>query len=317
MIASNYSERPSKVKTPAEALADLAAGATLALGGMTIHNEPAGLVRYLIKRSVSQLTLIPPPSAAYCVDLLIGVGAVKRIYAGHVSFEHMGLAPNFRQAGEAGTVDIVEANEALIVGGLLAAAQGVPAHPVQSLAFGDIGKSSGLVKRYRDEDGEELVAVKALKPDLALIHAQQADPFGNIRHLGATFADRIMARAARKAVVSVDELISPEQTRKEPWRTTIPGYMVDAVVLLPWGAHPAASHGKYNYDEDHLRHYLACARSRRKDKGSESWADYLQDYVYGPDDFSQYLERLGGEEKLSQLKEGVVCGGNPSLGKTI
>ena len=306
MIASSdNSARASKVKAIAEALADLQDGAVISLGGMTFHNEPAALVRYLLKRRVSRLTLIPPPSAAYCADLLIGAGAVARIYAGHVSFEHMGLAPNFRRAGELGTVDIVEANEALIIGGLLAAAQNLPAYPVSSLAFGDIGKSSGLIKRYRAEDGEELVAVKALKPDLALIHAQQADSFGNIRHLGGAFADVIMARAARKVVVSVDELVSPEQVRKEPWRTTIPGYLVDAVVELPWGAHPAASHGRYNYDQDHLRDYLAAAQSLRKDKESASWADYLQDYLFGPEDLSQYLERIGGERKRARLSQGV------------
>lgn len=285
-----------------EALAWVKDGATLALGGLSFHNEPAALVRFLVKRGVKELTVIPSPAAAYCADLLLGVGAVKKIYVGHFSFEHLGLAPNFRRMAEAGRVEIIDANEAIIIGGLLAAAEGIPAHPVNSLKLDPLAKQSGLVKVYRSEEGEELAAVKALAPDVALIHAQQADPFGNVRHLGATFADCIMARAAKKVIVSVDELVSNIQVRNEPWRTTVPSYQVDTVVEAPFGAHPTSSHMLYLHDEEHLRQYLAAGNARRKGLDGP-WSSYLQHYIREPDTLADYLERVGGKEKQEALKK--------------
>ena len=142
------------------------------------------------------------------------------------------------------------------------------------------------------------MAVKALSPDVAVLHAQRADEYGNVQHLGSTFADLIIAKASKKVILTVDEIIPTERIQENPYRTTIPCFLVDTVVEVPYGSHPCSSHMLYLQDEDHLREYIRCARGTDE----ETFDNYLEEYVYSPSSHWEYLDRVGGLERMSRLR---------------
>lgn len=296
------STRASKVVELAAAVATIGPGTALCLGGFMIHNRPAAFVRALIRQGSGDLTLYSSPSSSYDTDLLLGSGLVKKAYLANVVFENLGLAPNYRQAWEKGTVEMVECEEATIVGGLMAAVEGLSHHPVRSLRGSDIARVSELARTTVQIGREELLAVPALRPDVTVLHVQQADPFGNCRHLGGDFADLLMAKAARRVIVTADEIVAPEELQIQPRLTTIPGYLVDQVVEVPYGAHPGSSHGHYRHDEAHLTEYLRAAEASRRGTDPEAFPAYLQQYVFGPTDHFEYLDRIGGLRRLTQLR---------------
>jgi glutaconate CoA-transferase, subunit A len=286
--------RASKVVDLEIALARVHEGCALAVGGLWYHNTPAAAVRALIRLGVPGLELLTAPPSSFATDLLIGAGMVSRAYLPHVSFEHLGLAPNFRRAVQQNTFELVECDEATVLGGLMATIEGLPEHPITSLAGTDHLTASPLTRDGRSTDGRHHIAPPAIVPDVALIHAQQADAYGNVRCFGTAFCDPVLAKAARYVIVTVDELIDNAVVRSEPIRTTIPGYLVDAVVEVPYGAHPCSSHGRYAHDEDHLRSYLAAVRRGEFDR-------YLRDWVRAPVSHADYLERAGGVRRIDML----------------
>lgn len=291
---SGYAARTSKVRDLETAIARVRDGCTLAIGGLWYHNTPSAAVRGLIRSGVRDLELLTAPPSSFATDLLIGAGMVRRAYLPHVSFEHLGLAPNFRRAVEQSTFELVECDEATVLGGLMATIEGLSEHPITSLAGSDHLTTSPLARAGRSTDGRPHIAPPAIVPDVALIHAQQADAYGNVRSLGTAFCDPVLAKAARHVIVTVDELIDNAVVRSEPYRTTIPGYLVDAVVVIPYGAHPCSSHGRYVHDEDHLRSYLASARS-------DEFVRYLRNWVHAPVSHADYLERAGGARRIDTL----------------
>ncbi|HEX2171828.1 MAG TPA: CoA-transferase [Dehalococcoidia bacterium] len=295
-------QRASKLIDLEAAVATVRPGSSICLGGFMIHNRPAAFVRALIRQEIGGLTLYSSPSSSYDTDLLLGSGLVRKAYLANVVFENLGLAPNYRRAWEEGLVEMIECEEATIVGGLMAAVEGLSHHPVASLKGSDILAVSELARTHVQIGGEALLAVAAIRPDVAILHAQQADPYGNVRHLGGDFADLLMAKAARRVIVTVDEVISPDEIQSNPRMTTIPGHLVDAVVEVPYGAHPGSSHGKYRHDEDHLKDYLRAGEATRRGTDADAFPAYLRRYVFEPADHYEYLDRIGGLRRLVQLR---------------
>ncbi|HVA25680.1 MAG TPA: CoA-transferase [Chloroflexota bacterium] len=286
--------RRSKLVPLQEALAAVSDGCTLAVGGLWFHNKPMAALRELIRRGVRHLTLIAAPPSSLDSDLLIGAGLVKDAYLAHVSFEHLGLAPNFRHAVEHGLVELHECDEATLLGGLMATLEGLPYHPISSLRGTDHLRTSPLAMPYIARDGSAMVAAPALKPDVAILHAQEADEYGNVRCFGAPFVDPIFAKTASHVIVTVDKLVSNGEVRQAPSRTTIPGYLVDAVVEAPFGAHPCSSHGLHPHDEAHLRGYLAASNAALRGIEPGAFQAYLQRYVFACHSHDEYLEAIGG-----------------------
>lgn len=214
-------------------------GDHLALGGIWSHNAPTALARAVVARD---LTLSASPAAGFAVDVVIARGGVTTAYLPNVTFEHLGLAPAFRRAVESGALRLIESDEATLVGGYRAAAAGLPFQPV-----GSIVGTALAAARPDIVDGR----VPALAPDVVFLHAQEGDEFGNVRHFGSVFCDRVLAKAAQRAVVvSVDRLVSNDAIRRDPRATTIPSYLVSHVVHAPGGARPCSSHGLYDLDEE-------------------------------------------------------------------
>jgi acyl CoA:acetate/3-ketoacid CoA transferase len=176
---------------------------------------------------------------------------------------------------------------------------GVPFLPTRALLASDTLRYSGA-KVVEDPYGRKPIAlVPALNPDVGLIHAHQADVFGNVRCFGPGVSPLETAMAARKVIVSVEEIIDPEDVRREPAKTTIPYYMVDAVVHMPFGAWPGGVQGFYEMDFEHFGEYNRLEREGRL-------AEYLETYVASVGSQVEMLERRVGLARLNDLRRRAV-----------
>ena len=253
-------------------------GATVALGGGLSARLPMALVRELVRQGRRGLHLVGS-AHSIDVDLLVAAGAVRRLEESYVGFEQdLGLAPAYRRAAEAGTVEVAESCCATILAQLRAAEMGLPFLPVRGVRGSDI---VALHPEYAEITcpftGETLVAVPALRPDVALLHAPAGDRYGNL-HLEQPYVlDERFASASALVVATVDELVSTDEVTAAG--VTIPAHLVAAVTEVPYGAHPSSCYPRYGYDRAHLREYVSAAQS-------------------GPDDLEKYLGvYLGGSEQ--------------------
>lgn len=234
----------------------------VALGGMHMHNNPMELVRELVRQRRRIRRLLTSPSAGIGADLLLRAGLVDEIATSYVGFEHLGLAPWFRRRVEAGDVRVLEMDEASITHGLHAGAGGLPFIPLpQGLELADVRRVNPETYGMVDDPftGDRHLAVRAIRPDLALLHAREADERRTVVFGGSVFTDRLMALASRRVVVQVERLVPAGSLSGRPPGSTLPGFLVDAVVVAPGGCLPTAAHGEYGYDEAALTEYLASA----------------------------------------------------------
>ncbi len=281
-----------------EAVALIPSGSTVAIGGLGLYGAPMGFTREMIRQGIRDLSLILSPGASIQADLLIGAGCVRELLCSYIGFEDLGLAPNFRRAAESGNIRIVEADEAYVVFGLKAGAARAPFFPLAEGMKGfEVARVNPNYFSIQDpRTGKTHLCVPAINPDVAMIHAGQCDPYGNARHLGSHFADLLMAKATiKKVIISCDELIDLSATRKNPHLTTVPGFIVDGVVHIPYGCHPTSSPGLYARDEEHLRLYL------KRSASQEGLRQYVEEFVLGLNP-AQYVEKIG-RERLGLLTQ--------------
>jgi glutaconate CoA-transferase subunit A len=284
--------RASKLISIEAAVGTVLSGMSVAVGGIHSNNSPMALVREVVRQHPDNLRLIPNVSAGLPADLLIGAGLVKHVLACYVGLEDLGLARNFRRAAEDGSIEIEEADEPYFIGGLAAGATDQPFYvmPKGHGALSD-AQLNPLFRQVIDPyTGDEVYVTPAIQPDVALIHVGQADLFGNCRCLGSETQDYLLARAASHVIVSAEEIVSPYDIVTAPKSTTIPYFMVDAVVHCPYGAHPNSCHGVYFHDEATLYEY--------RDLAIET---YLDKYVHSNDHWS-YLDKFG-VKRLMALRQ--------------
>lgn len=290
-------QRKSKLISLAEAGKIVAGYKTVSMSGSHSAGAPIALIREAIRAGANELTLIPPVTVSIACDLLLAAGCVRTLYVCYIGFESLGLAPAFRKAAETRAINIIEADEPFIVLGTRAAAGNWPFVAIQPEVHEgtDIPRLNPLMRSVKDPyTGKEVMTIPPLKSDIFIVHVQQADEYGNSQCWGGTAQERDRAKAASKVIVTTDELVSIEKTRQNPEGVTIPGYLVDAVVYAPFGAHPAASSGCYGSDDGHLKLYRDLVSSGRE-------KEYLSRFVFEPKDHYKYLELIGFE-RLFELR---------------
>jgi len=291
-------ERRKKVISLSEAGEMIAKCKSIHVAGDQLFDAPMALIRAAMRAGAKDLKLIPTVATGIAFDLLIAAGRVDTIYLSYVGFEGLGLAPAFRRAGEKKTINIVIGDEPFVVLGTRAAASGLPFIAVPRHVYGatDIPKLNPHIHRIKDPyTGEEVYTIPPLKADVCIIHVQQADEYGNAQCWGGNRQEPDKAKASDLVIVSTEELVSVDETKKNPDKTTLPGYMVDAVVHVPFGAHPTGSSHCYTYDEEHMRMYQEWVG-----KGKEE--EYLSKFVFGPKGHYEYLEQIG-IERLFDLRK--------------
>lgn len=240
-------------------------GATVAIGGMHMTSAPMALIRELLRQEVRIGRLVTSPSSSLQADLPIGAGLVEELMAPYVGFEHLGLAPRFRAAAQEGRLNVLECDEGSLSHAFYAGAGGlgfIPCPP--GTEHTDLVSASPHLYRQVEDPftGVTRWCVPALRPDVALVHATEADEDGNVWFGGFPFTDRLMAMAAKQLVVQVERVVEPETMASRSPGTTLPAFLVAAVVVAPGGCHPTSAPGCYAADEEAIRTYLAAARSQ-------------------------------------------------------
>ena len=250
---------------------------------------PLALIREIIRQGRRDLW--------YCAKftlmestLLAAAGAVSRIDVGF-----MGLGDTLNRAVEEGKIKVTEWTNGTLTLRHMAGGMGVPFLPTRALLGTDTLKYSGA-KVVRDPFGGKPIAlVPAVTPDVGLIHVHQADVYGNARCFGPGVSPLETAAASRKVIISTDEIIDHDDIRKDPSKTTIPYYMVDAVVYAPFGAYPGGLPGVYEMDFEHFAEYNTLERQGQL-------KSYLDKYVYSVGSHLEMLEKRVGLARLNDLR---------------
>jgi glutaconate CoA-transferase subunit A len=285
-----------KIVSLDKALSVVKDGMTVGIGGWIFQGQPMSLVRGLVRKKVSDLTLVPAPGSI-APDMLIGAGCVASVACVFISFEHLGLAPNFRRAAQSGAVKVLEMDGPGIAGGLRAGACDLPYGLIPDLGTDLPRVNPEGYRRARVQDGgRPLLEVPAIKPDVVLLHGQQADEDGNVQYFGASYFDLLMAQAAKHVICVVDRIVSSSTVRQSARLTKIPSAFVDALVVSPFGAHPGASSGLYAQDEAYLTAYVAASRDQA------SFDAHLDSHAREGEE--AYLDRIGART-LARLSSGA------------
>ena len=265
----------NKLTSLAAAIGPIADGAVVALGGNTLHRSPSAAVHELVRQGKRGLTLVKT-AGAYDVDLLCGAGVASTVTAGFIGFENVfGMAPLYRRAVEGGQVRAAEHACYSVIAGLRAATQGLPFMPVAGMLGSDLLAAQGFRTVVDPYSGQEVVAVQAIIPDVAIVHVHEADAAGNARIRGTLFEDLLMVTAARRVIITAEQIVDGQSFVATPELTTIAGFMVDAVVQIPNGAWPCSCAGLYDYDHGYLAEYIAAT------KNEASFAQFLEEHVLG------------------------------------
>lgn len=213
-----------------------------------------------------------------------------------IGLEARGLSPHGRRVIESGEVEVTEWSNYSLAVRFQAAAMGVPFLPTRTMLGTDTLRRSAAKIIACPFTGETLVALPALSPDVAAIHVHEADRFGNCRIAGTTVADLDLARAAKRLIITCERLIPNEEIRRDPNRTVIPFFCVDAVCEVPYGSYPGNMPGEYFSDEDHLRRWLEV------EKDLEPFGRFLDEHIFGVSEFGEYLQKCGGLPRMQELR---------------
>ena len=278
-----------------EVIEQIPDGAKVAIGGSSISRKPMALIRALARSDKCDLTVIVDVGGPD-VDLLLGTGKVKEVIYAFVGFEVLGLAPHFRRARQTQAVKFQEWTEYTVMAGLDATIKRVPFIPTHATLGTDVLTVNDAFKEIRDPFTEEpVVAVPALRPDVALIHVNYADIQGNGVILGDGHVDVLCAKAAKSTFMSCERILSSEELQRFGRDVQILRVYSKGVAEVPWGAHPTGCAPDYRTDLRHLQDYLKAAAS------PDEWHHYEKEFVDVT--HGEYLENHGGAEELvSRLK---------------
>jgi glutaconate CoA-transferase subunit A len=277
---------------------NVADGDIVSLGLALESGIPFAAVHEIIRQGRAQMTLVGPISDL-AFDQLIGAGAVAKVVAAWVGNVAGGSGYGFRRAVEEGVphpVEVEDHSNFTIGLALKAAAMGLPFLPTFTGIGGDIMVGNPRISPLKDPfGGPPLLAVAALRPDVTIVHVQRADEDGNAHLWGNLGLTVESAYAARRTIVTCEEIVPREVIRSDPNRTMIPGFLVDAVVEEPGGALPAPLQGYWR--RDHAA-FLDYHRLSRTVEGLRAW---LEEWVLALPDRAAFLQKMG-EPALSHLR---------------
>jgi len=269
----------------------------VATGGFGAVRIPTALIHEILRAGRKNLGFYGH-TTTHDFQLFCAGNCLGRVDAAYiVGLEARGLSPNARRVMESGQVEICEWTNYALAVRLKAAAEGVSFGLVRTMLGTDTFKMSGAKVIKCPFTGKKYAAVPAIWPDVAMIHVHEADIYGNCRIRGISVADLELARAAKHVIVTTERIISNEAIRNRPTQTAIPFYLVDAVIEVPFGSFPGNMPYEYFSDEEHLAEWL------RVEKDPDEFKRFLDKYIYGVSDFTQYLELCGGWAKMKYLRE--------------
>ena len=257
----------------------------------------------IIRQRRRELTLCRlTPDLIY--DQMIAAGCAKRLVFSWAGNPGAGSLHGFRRAaeGKGPPLELEEYSHFGMVARLSAGAARLPFWTLRNYMGTDLPKANPLIRSVTcPYTGEVLATVPALNPDVTIVHAQRADAEGNTQIWGLLGVQKESAFASRRVIVVVEELVKQDTIRADPNRTLIPGFIVDAVVVEPWGAHPSYAQGYYDRDNEFYIRWEPISRD------PSALDRYLNEFVYGVTDRAEYVKRYGNLERLRAAER--ICAG--------
>jgi len=269
-------------------------GNLMFIGGMQ-HGEPFAAMMEILRQKIDHLNTVG--CLVTSLSLLIGEGRVDKVYTGYYG-QDWNRAYWLNRAKAMGRYPVfVEYSHFGIAQALMAGHMGVSFLPIRSQSGSDMLRHNPNIKVIDDPfTGGKIGAVKAIVPDVGILHVQRCDPEGNAQRYGSLGVDAEGINASRTVIITTEKIVDSDVVRRDPNRTIIPGYRVSAVVEQPWGAHPMHLAGCYAGDWPGLLAEL----------GSEDGYDaFMKMYIYGTRDWNEFLElrkAVKGEEYFNRLR---------------
>ncbi|HBE45509.1 MAG TPA: ketoacid-CoA transferase, partial [Deltaproteobacteria bacterium] len=293
-------------------------GSQIALGGFTISRNSMAVTYEIVRQKIKDLHIVCH-SHGQALDVLIGAGCVKRLeiaYGGNGRYAPTCI--RFKKAIQRAEIEFEDYSNYQMSLRFLAGALSIPFMPTKSGLGSDLLNYEGFSERIRKEpkvadkkftimqnpfsDGDDnVVLLPALTPDVALMHAQYVGEDGTVRIKGLTFADIEQAKSADTVIVTCEEIVPRSFIRLDPDQNSLPPFFVDAIVKVPYGAHPTACYAFYDYDPKHLNLYKKVAED------DSLFKEYLNEWVYGVSSHEEYLQKIGSE-MLLKIKANPVVG---------
>jgi len=275
-----------KVMSLTEAVTLIPDNVHVAIGGCHYSRTPIALIWEIIRQKKSGLVFSKSITATEG-DLLLVAGTTRHIitswFSPGVTWGVSRIMRHFVQSGEATYEEWSHMSLGLRY---RAAAMGVPFLPTRSMLGSDVYKQLTDIKEMQCPfTGDKLALVPALHPDVAIIHVQKADSYGNAQITGFPFMDKDIALAADRVILTAEQIIDNHEIRRTPDRTDIPFFCVDAVVEVPYGCVPHECYAAYEPEFNHMDMYVKLMMER----STEGVQEYLDKYVYAPQTFDDYL----------------------------
>ncbi|HOJ01073.1 MAG TPA: CoA-transferase [Anaerolineaceae bacterium] len=270
-----------------EAVAEHVKDGDLVYAAGFTHLIPFAVGHEIIRQGRRDLTLArATPDLIY--DQMIAAGCARKVIFSYLGNPGVGSLRMVRAAIESGTLEWEEYSHFSMITRLTAGASGLPFMPMNLTAAPDLEKVNPNFKRVRDPfTGNEVMVVPPLHPDVAIVHVQRADAEGNAHIWGILGEQKEAAFAARKVILTAEEIVDEAVIRSDPNRTVIPNLIVDAVCHVPYCAHPSYTQGYYDRDNDFYLQWDEISKSR------ENVDRWLQEFVFDVQDHSRYWQKLG------------------------
>lgn len=284
-------------------------GDHISFGGFTTNRKPYAAVHEIMRQGQKDFVVEAGPAGGDW-DMLIGEGRVKvynNCYTANSGYSN--VSRRFRDAIENGKMLFEDYSQDSMMLMLHAAMLGLPFLPVRMMLGSDLEKVWGISEEDRKNldkvpnkklvvmdnpfnPGEKVCCLPVPQLDTAIIHVQKASPDGTVSIEGDEFHDVDIAVAARKTIVTCETVVSNEEIRKNPERNSIPGFVVDAVVHVPYGAHPAQCYNYYDYDREMLMEYDTASKT------DESFKEFVNKWIYSTKNHDEYIDNIGAKRLL-------------------
>jgi glutaconate CoA-transferase subunit A len=285
----------SKVMTMKEAISKYVKSGSLLFVSGAQHGEPAAAMYEIIRQRIDHLTMVCV--LVNSVSLMVGEGLVDRMITGYSQQDDTrsyGLA----KAKAAGKYPVHEEYSHFgIATALFAGYVGIPFMPTRVLLGSDMMKYNENIKSIKDPfSGGNVGVVKAVVPDVGIIHVQRSDAEGNAQKWGSLGVDLEGINASKTVIVTTEKIVDSDVIRRDPNRTIIPGFRVSAVVEQPWGSYPMHLAGCYGGDMFGMMMEM---------RSKEGYENFVNKYIYGVKDWNEYL-KLRREDKGAEYFDNLL-----------
>ncbi|MHA2119842.1 MAG: CoA transferase subunit A [Promethearchaeota archaeon] len=265
-------------------------GDLVGIGGLSMWRKAISACREIIHQSKKNLSICTFVGGLD-VDMLIAGKCISEVRSCFVGMEMFGMAPHYRKAAESGSIKISEESEASIALGLRASYLKVPFMPLKGIIGTDLPKVRDDIRQIEDPLGskDQLMALPKIDLDVAILHVPYADEFGNGNVAGAVWMDADMAKTAKKTIIICEKIVETEDIRHLQGKAQLPMQTTNAVVKMPFGAHPTSCYPFYTFDPLHIQEYL-----------KTDFNEYEKKYIINKTPV-QYLENAGGIQTIFNI----------------